>query len=292
MKKKMKQAWIVTLILSLLITSIAYGDSSASQATTVNTSAESSYTVSGTSYSGAAAAHTTHIVSEASFATTGGSGSGSAYASTPHTTAESSYAGTGSSSASSSYASTTSTSASSSSSSSSVGPVWPWPPAPPAPPAPRRHSPRRCVQVDSIIESEDVTGIGWTTISKVNVRSLASTKASRVRQLRSASTEVMVTAEVLNSAGEKWYGVKLYSGYVGYIRADLLRVQLDEKETAPAAASEPLSANTNSRKVIYVIVEPVKEKEQEIVYITPEQAVEMGLLEGNGSETNEMPING
>ncbi len=290
MKKKMKQAWIFTLILSVLMTSVAYGGSAASQASTGNTSAESSYTVSGASFSGAAMAQTTHTVSEASYAAVYGSGSGSAYAATPHTIAESSYAGTGSSSASSSYASTTSTSAASSSSSSFAGPGWPWPPAPPAP---KRQSPRRCVQVDSIIKSEDVTGIGWTRISKVNVRSLASTKASRVRQLHSAGTEVMVTAEVLNSAGEKWYGVKLYSGYVGYIRADLLTVQLDKKETVSMSASEPISTSTNCRKVIYVIVEPVKEKEQEIVYITPEQAIEMGLLEGPDAANNdETPING
>lgn len=139
----------------------------------------------------------------------------------------------------------------------------------------------------------------------MNVRALPSTKASLVRQISSASTEVIITSDVTNSAGERWYGVRLYSGYVGYIRSDLLRVELDKTEAvAVAVPTSTVASKTagKSHKVIYVIVEPVeeeeKEEEPEIIYLTPEQAAEMGLLDGttlsdrDDTKTEEEPVNG
>ncbi|MBR2822384.1 MAG: SH3 domain-containing protein [Clostridia bacterium] len=303
--------------------------SGSAYADTPHTEADASFAGSGDSFSGSAYADTPHTEADASFAGAGGpggAGSASGYASTPYTTAETSVAGTGSSSSSSSYSSTTTTtttttSTSSSSSSSSSSDAYPsgggfpgFDPWPPVPPVPSHHSSgsKSSSPVEYIVKSEEVTGLGWTLISKVNVRALPSTKASLVRQIGSASTEVMITSDVTNSAGVKWYGVKLYSGYVGYIRADLLRVTLDEKEDAAAVktASAPASTVSSSvpasagRRIIYVIVEPVAEEtkeaelEPEIIYLTPEQAAEMGLLDGMDfsypiDETgDEEPVNG
>ncbi len=351
MKKWLMLTGIVALILTMAA-SVACGESGASEAWTDNTSAESSYAGSGGSFSGASSADTPSTGAEASFADSGYASSGAAYADTPHTEAEASYAGmggfggagaasgyastpdtvaetsvagTGSSSASSSYSSTTTTtttttSSSSSSSSSSSAYTYPtgfipyYDPWPPVPPAPSHHSSgsSSSAPAEYIVKCKDVTGKGWTLIAKVNVRALPSTRASLVRQISSPSTEVMITSEVINSSGEKWYGVKLYSGYVGYIRADLLRVELDKTEdyTAVKTASKTDSSVQSSlpassgRRIIYVIVEPVAEEaketeqEPEIIYLTPEQAVELGLLDGTefsvpaDETTDDEPVNG
>ena len=99
----------------------------------------------------------------------------------------------------------------------------------------------------------------------------------------------------------------MYSGYVGYIRSDLLRVELDKTEAEAAVVPMATSATNSeaagkSHRVIYVIVEPVeeeeKEEEPEIIYLTPEQAAETGLLDGttlsdyDGTKTEEEPVNG
>ena len=325
MKKWLMLTGIITLILALAA-SVACGESGASEAWTDNTGAEASYAGSGGASSGAASADTPSTSAEASYAGTGwpvGAGAASGYASTPDTVAETSVVGTGSSSASSSYSSTTTTTttttSSSSSSSSSVGtypigfiPYYdPWPPVPPTP-SRRSSGSSSSAPAEYIVKCEEATGKGWTLIAKVNVRALPSTRASLVRQISSASTEVMITSEVINSSGEKWYGVKLYSGYVGYIRADLLRVELNKTECVTAAAaasttSAKAAASVSSsagRRIIYVIVEPAAEEsketeqEPEIIYLTPEQAVELGLLDGTDfsvpadETTDDEPING
>ena len=325
MKKWLMLTGIIALILTLAA-STACGESGASEAWTDSTGAEASYAGAGGASSGAATADTPSTGAEASYAGTGwptGAGAASGYASTPDTVAETSVVGTGSSSASSSYSSTTTTTttttSSSSSSSSSAG-TYPtgfipyYDPWPPVPPAPSHHSSgsSSSAPAEYIVKCEEVTGKGWTLISKVNVRALASTRASLVRQISSPSTEVMITSEVINSSGEKWYGVKLYSGYVGYIRADLLRVELEKTEEAAAvktssAASSKAGASVpaaSGRRIIYVIVEPAAEEtkeaeqEPEIIYLTPEQAVELGLLDGTDfavpadETTDDEPVNG
>ena len=139
--------------------------------------------------------------------------------------------------------------------------------------------------MEPIIRYTEVRGRGWTMISKVNVRTLASVYSKWVTQIRAAGTEVEVTAEVMNSRGEIWYAVKLYQGYVGYIRGDLLRVDIEpvEKAEAEQVVIQTVKQKTSqSPKVIYIVVqsdEPVSDadSETEIIYITPEQAAELGI---------------
>ena len=133
----------------------------------------------------------------------------------------------------------------------------------------------------------DVTGKGWTTITRVNVRTMPSTRAGLVMQIKSAGTEVQVTAQVLNSSGETWYAVKLYQGYVGYIRADLLRVEITQEQAEPHRdTADEVIINTVKEKtnvtprVIYIIVDPQETEEvpdTEIYVITPEQAQDLGI---------------
>ena len=311
----MKRFFCLTVALLMALTLVASGESSSSagSAKTDTTSAQSSSASAGAGTgSEAAAAKTPNTVSEASSAGTGGGASASgAYSATPSTSAESSSASAGGAgggaSSSSSYSSTTTTttttttSSSSSSSSSSSGggtyiePLDPWLPWPPPQPSSHRKSSGSSKAVESIIRTEEVTGKGWTLISKVNVRTMPSIAAGQVVQIRNAGTEVMVTAEVLNSSGETWYAVKLYQGYVGYIRSDLLRVEVTEempKDKADETIVTTVKNKTNgSPKVIYVIVEPTQapkeeEEETQIIYITPDQAQEMGLLNGTFEMTD------
>ncbi len=116
---------------------------------------------------------------------------------------------------------------------------------------------------------------------------MPSTRAGQVIQIRAAGTEVQVTAQVINSSGETWYAVKLYQGYVGYIRADLLRVELQQEKTAPALDETDATLinivreKTNvTPKVIYIVVDPQEVQEPadtQIYVITPEQAEDLGI---------------
>ncbi len=120
-------------------------------------------------------------------------------------------------------------------------------------------------------------------ISRVNVRTMPSVYGSWVTQIRTAGTEVEVTAEVMNTSGETWYAVKLYQGYVGYIRGDLLRVEIDpiEEEEEPIIIQTQKKQSTESPRIIYVVVQSEEDvpdnKDAEIVFITPEQAAELGI---------------
>ena len=132
--------------------------------------------------------------------------------------------------------------------------------------------------MESIIRTTPVTGRGWTTISKVNVRTIASVRGGWVTRILQASTEVEVTAEVMNSSGEIWYAVRLYQGYVGYIRGDLLRVDIRPVETRREVVNVQESGDSNV--VIYVVVDPSLLEtgtQPKVVYITPDQAAEMGI---------------
>jgi len=136
------------------------------------------------------------------------------------------------------------------------------------------------------VQSTDVCGKGWTVISKVNVRTMPSTRAGQVFQIRNPGTEVMVTSQVMNSSGETWYGVKLYQGYVGYIRGDLLRVEITPQEALGLDAADQSIITTVQQKtnvtpqVIYIIVDPESKEEvtdPQVYFITPEQARELGI---------------
>ena len=133
--------------------------------------------------------------------------------------------------------------------------VYPWWPI--IPPTPKPRTVTR--QAETVRESTDAKGEGITLKNKVNVRSLPSVYATRVACLRTAGTLVDVTAVVINTAGAQWYAVTLQSGTLGYIRSDLLRVELDK-----TAASE------SAPQIVYVTSEP--EVTPEIIYVTPAPA--------------------
>ena len=108
--------------------------------------------------------------------------------------------------------------------------------------------------MESIIKSTPVTGKGWTTIQKVNVRAMASIYSSWVTQIRYAGSEVEVTAEVINSSGETWYAVRLYQGYIGYIRGNLLRVNITPLETLAEPVIIQAPQKTETPRIIYVFM--------------------------------------
>ena len=126
------------------------------------------------------------------------------------------------------------------------GPYWPLPPYIP----PRRHSSGSTTvkTVETIVKTTPVTGTGYTLKSKVNVRALASINSNRAALIRNSGTVVEVTQEVLNSAGEIWYAVKMYNGTMGYILGSLLHVEITP--LLPEATEEP-------EKIVYVYVTPV-----------------------------------
>ena len=133
--------------------------------------------------------------------------------------------------------------------------------------------------MESIIKSTPVTGKGWTTIQKVNVRSMASIYSGWVTQIRYAGTEVEVTAEVINSSGETWYEVRLYQGLVGYIRGNLLRVNITPVETVVEPVIIQTQKKTETPRIIYVVVQSEEDvpKDGEVIYITQEQAEQLGI---------------
>ena len=133
--------------------------------------------------------------------------------------------------------------------------------------------------MESIIKSTPVTGKGWTTIQKVNVRAMASIYSSWVTQIRYAGSEVEVTAEVINSSGETWYEVRLYQGYIGYIRGNLLRVNITPLETLADPVIIQAPQKTETPRIIYVVVQSEEDvpKDGEVIYITQEQAEQLGI---------------
>ncbi len=117
-------------------------------------------------------------------------------------------------------------------------------------------------------------------IGKVNVRSMPSVYGGWVTRIRRAGTEVEVTDEVLNSRGETWYAIRMYQGYVGYIRGDLLRVDIRPAEAPQKQESARIIEAVGSKPtVIYIVLDPSYFEAGEtpqIIYITPEQAAAMG----------------
>lgn len=111
------------------------------------------------------------------------------------------------------------------------GDIW-WTP-------PSHHSHGTSHRTESILSSVEVTGTGFTLLNQVNVRSMPSVYSGRVTRIRSAGTEVIVTAVAKNSSGEYWYAVQLYSGLLGYIRSDLLQADIEEKREKPEEKAAP-----------------------------------------------------
>ena len=130
----------------------------------------------------------------------------------------------------------------------------------------------------------------------------APTKNTAVRIHRGRSNEPVLTEEtimairltiisaphntpnrVINSSGETWYAVRLYSGLVGYIRGDLLRVDI---QPVQVQAAEPevivrQSPGTGSNILVYVVVDPSllqSGSEPQVIFVTPEQAAQMGIV--------------
>ena len=146
---------------------------------------------------------------------------------------------------------------------------------------------------ETLIESIPAEGYCYTAIKQVNVRSQPSIHATKVKTIRAARTEFIVTARVKNSSGEIWYAVQLANGTLGYIRSDLLNTDHvillgdpysyeAEVSTRTAAASEsasdvvnimsPAAAPAPTPQVIYVVVQPSAEATPTpmVVYVTPE----------------------
>ena len=146
---------------------------------------------------------------------------------------------------------------------------------------------------ETLIESIPAEGYCYTAIKQVNVRSLPSIYATKVKTIRAARTEFIVTARVKNSSGEIWYAVQLANGTLGYIRSDLVNTDHvillgdpysyeQNVNTRPAAASESASDVVNiltpaavaapTPQVIYVVVQPSAETTPTpmVVYVTPE----------------------
>ena len=109
---------------------------------------------------------------------------------------------------------------------------------------------------------------------------MASIRSTWISRIRNANTEMEVTAEVLNSSGETWYAVRLYSGLVGYIRGDLLRVDIQPVQTVSTQAAYVQPSGTDSPIVIYVVLDSSLlsgSTEPKVVVITPEQAAQLGI---------------
>ena len=149
---------------------------------------------------------------------------------------------------------------------------------------------------ENLIESIPAEGYCYTAIKQVNVRSRPSIYATKVRTIRAARTEFIVTARVKNSSGEIWYAVQLANGTLGYIRSDLVNTDHvillgdpysyeSEVSTRPASASESASSVVNimspavapapTPQVIYVVMQPEAQQPETtpipvVVYVTPE----------------------
>ena len=143
------------------------------------------------------------------------------------------------------------------------------PPYPVSTPKPVYH------RVDSLVSSVPVKGSGYTVIGQVNVRTLPSVYAPRATTIRRSGTTVKVLEEALNSAGQTWYAVKLQSGVLGYIRGDLLRVDIvyvNEEETAPhpVITPAPTPAAAVTPEVIYMLATPAPTPTPIIIYVQPD----------------------
>ena len=128
-------------------------------------------------------------------------------------------------------------------------------------------------------------------MSKVNVRALASVYAARVSYLRNSGTTMDITEEVINSAGETWYAVRLMNGTLGYVLGSLLHVDIhyideedDEEEEPeivyvyitpePTAVPTPEPAPAVTPETIYVVPRTDATPTPQIVYVTPEPTPE------------------
>lgn len=84
-----------------------------------------------------------------------------------------------------------------------------------------------------------------TTQSAVNVRMEASTKGGKAGQI-SRGQILTVVSQVVNSAGETWYAVKLSDGTEGFIRSDLL-IETDEEESKQASYQSTQKKTTTEK---------------------------------------------
>ena len=135
-------------------------------------------------------------------------------------------------------------------------PSYPSYPAYPADPSYYSSGSRSSKSVESIVKTISVSGTAQTVKGKVNLRALPSTRASRVTVIQNKGTAMEVLEEVLNSASETWYAVKLYNGYMGYILGSLLDADLEyPPEETPAI------------QYIYITPEPVAEATPEVIYV-------------------------
>ena len=84
------------------------------------------------------------------------------------------------------------------------------------------------------------------TQAAVNVRQEANTSSGKVGQIKRGEI-LTVLSQVINSADECWYMVRLSDGTSGYIRSDLL-IETDEMEVKQASYQNPGSKKTTAAK--------------------------------------------
>ncbi len=78
----------------------------------------------------------------------------------------------------------------------------------------------------------------WTNTKAVYLRKEPTTASKSLTTVKKAGTAVLVTSAALQEDGYIWYGVS-YKNYEGYIRGDLLRLDMAAIPTGPAATTPP-----------------------------------------------------
>ncbi len=82
----------------------------------------------------------------------------------------------------------------------------------------------------------------------------------------------------MNSSGQTWYAVKLANGIMGYIRSDLLRVDIrpvEAKVEVVYLTPEPTPAPAVTPEVIYVLADPDPTPTPIVIYVQREQLAEV-----------------
>ena len=132
-----------------------------------------------------------------------------------------------------------------------------------------------------------------TTQSAVNVRTEASTKGSKAGQI-SQGQILTVISQVINSAGETWYAVKLSDGTEGFIRSDLLietnetqeqqaAYQTTQKKTTNQTGSSKSGSgqyigNKNSKKFHRISCRSLPKESNRVYFSSREKAVSSGYV--------------
>lgn len=90
----------------------------------------------------------------------------------------------------------------------------------------------------------------WTNTKAVYLRSEPTTACKSLTTVKKSGTAVLVTSAAMQEDGYIWYGVT-YNGHEGYIRGDLLKLDMSAIPTGtPAATQPPVPESTPAPEVI------------------------------------------